>query len=284
VSSLRVTADIVPNQPASQGLRLVAADMERVFLADNPADDALAFAVRLFLDALAVPPPDVTIRLVSQIPIASGLGSGAAVTAALGRALAAAVCRPLPDSALNDLVYEVEKVYHGTPSGIDNTVIVYERPVYFVRGEPIAALSIGRPFHLLIADTGQRALTRTAVEDVRRLYDAAPGAVQQHFDAIATLVNEARRCIEQGDTATLGALMCANHTHLQQLTVSSPQLDGLVQAALTAGALGAKLSGGGRGGNMIALVSPTMSDAVEQALRDAGAAAVYRTVVGQQPH
>lgn len=280
VSSLRVTARSAPNDPPRQGLRLVAAEMERVYLPGNPAGDAIAYAVQLFLDALAAPPPDVTIALQSEIPIASGLGSGAAVTAALGRALAAAVNRPLPDEMLNALVYEVEKVYHGTPSGIDNTVIVYERPVYFVRGEPLQALSIGAPFTLLIADTGQRALTRTAVDDVRRLYSAAPATIQGHFDAVAALVRQARACIERGDAPALGALMNENHRRLQQLTVSSPQLDRLAQAAVSAGALGAKLSGGGRGGNLIALVTPATAEQVERALADAGAAAVYRTLVG----
>lgn len=280
VSSLRVTARSAPNDPPCQGLRLVTAGMELAFSPDSPADDAVAFALRLFLEALGAPPPDVTITLQSDIPIAGGLGSGAAVTAALGRALAAVVNRPLLNDRLNELVYEVEKVYHGTPSGIDNTVIVYEQPVYFVRGAPIQALPIGAPFTLLIADTGQRALTRTAVADVRQLYDAAPASVQGHFDAIAALVRQARQCIERGDIATLGALMSANHKRLRQLTVSSPQLERLVQAAADAGALGAKLSGGGRGGNMIALVTPDTAGQVEQALLAAGAAAVYRTVVG----
>lgn len=286
VSSLRVTASVVYNQPSGLGLRIVAGGQNQTapveIIWTETRDDAIARAVRLFLDALDAAAPDVTISLDSQIPVASGLGSGAAITAALGRGLAAAVNKELPDSVLNDVVYEVEKMYHGTPSGIDNTVIVYERPVYFVRGKPIETLIIGAPLEFLVADTGQSALTRVAVADVRRLYDAAPEHTQGLFDAIAALVKRARQSIEEGDAHALGLLMNENHRLLQQLTVSSPQLDRLVQVALDAGALGAKLSGGGRGGNMVALVAAESSRKVGQALDYAGAARVFQTVVGQE--
>lgn len=285
VSSLRVKASVVSNQPPGQGLRIVASGRNQTAPIDiiwvESRDDAIARAVRLFLDVLEASAPDVTISLDSQIPVASGLGSGAAVTAALGRALAAALNKTLPNSVLNDVVYEVEKMYHGTPSGIDNTVIVYERPVYFVRGAPIEKLIIGAPLVFLVADTGQSALTRVAVADVRRLYDAAPEHTQSLFDAIAALVVRARRSIEEGDAKTLGLLMNENHQLLQQLTVSSPQLDRLVQAALDAGALGAKLSGGGRGGNLVALVPAESARKIGKALDHAGAVRVFLTEIGQ---
>ena len=123
------------------------------------------------LKQLNASPPDVTITIRSDIPIASGLGSGAAVSTALARALCAHSGAPLDEAALNGLIYEVEKIHHGTPSGIDNTVIVYERPVYFVRGQPIEQLTIGAPFTLLIGDTGKSASTRAAVAGVRELYE-----------------------------------------------------------------------------------------------------------------
>src|SRR5690606_29176624 len=121
----------------------------------------------LVLRALDAAPPSATIRIRSDIPIASGLGSGAAVSTALARALCALLERELDDAALNTLIYEVEKIHHGTPSGIDNTVIVYERPIYFMRGKPIQPVTIGAPFTLLIGDTGKSASTREAVAGVR---------------------------------------------------------------------------------------------------------------------
>jgi mevalonate kinase len=94
------------------------------------------------------------------------------------------------------------------------------------------------------------------------------------------LVNQARQAIESGDIEQLGRLMTRNHGYLRVLTVSSPELDALVQAALDAGALGAKLSGGGRGGNMIALVTAETKAAVRAALLSAGAKQVFETTVG----
>ncbi len=278
VSGLRAFASAEPNTKG--GLRILAADLDIPVIIDTEAvDHALALTARLVLKALHAAPPDAAITIRSDIPIASGLGSGAAVSTALARALCAALGQSLDEAALNALIYEVEKIHHGTPSGIDNTVIVYERPVYFVRGQPIETLSIGAPFTLLIGDTGKSASTRDAVAGVRALFDTDPAAIQPVLDEIGRLVAQARAAIERGDLAQVGGLMGRNHALLRLLTVSSPELDALVEAAETAGALGAKLSGGGRGGNMIALVTPETRDAVRDALHAAGAARVFETEV-----
>lgn len=285
VSDLRVTVRIQHHQSGERGLRLIAGDLERflpsnVSLHEEAVTDALEMTVRLVLETLKCPLPDLTATIESQIPVASGLGSGAAVSAALGRALSAALGNPLDNSTLNTIVYEVEKIHHGTPSGIDNTVIVYEQPIFFVRNHPIQTFTAAAPFTLLIADTGRGALTKVAVSDVRRLYETEPERITPLLGAIGDLVSQARRSIEQGDLPRLGALMTQNHAYLQQLTVSSDELDQLVRAALDAGAWGAKLSGGGRGGNMIALVAPENKATVRAALSRAGAKHVYETTVG----
>jgi mevalonate kinase len=132
----------------------------------------------------------------------------------------------------------------------------------------------------LIGDTGQRALTKVAVGDVRRLYELDGSRVPSVLDSIGGVVLQARRALEDGDVVAVGRLMTENHAHLKQLTVSSNELDVLVQAALDAGALGAKLSGGGRGGSMIALLQGSdQSDKVRNALLKAGALRVFETVV-----
>ena len=181
---------------------------------------------------------------------------------------------------LNGLVYDIERIHHGTPSGIDNTVIVYEKPVYFIRDQTPQTFEVNRPMRFLIADTGRTALTRESVGDVRRLVEANPSQIQPVLDAIGYGVDLARVALAQGDSALLGELMVKNHQLLQTLTVSSPELDHLVMAALGAGAVGAKLSGGGRGGNMIALVTSETEQAVGMALTDAGAVRVISTTVG----
>lgn len=282
ISALKAFAE-VSNGSAGTGLRIVtqAVDGFDVFVTslDAHSDNPFVTASKLLLSQFSIPIPDAVITLRSDIPIASGLGSGAAITTALLRALAMVVDCQLSSDLLNDLVYETEKLFHGTPSGIDNTVIVYERPVYFVRNQPIEKLAISNAFTLLIGYTGISASTKVAVSDVRKLYDTDQDHFGTIFADIGKLVNDGRRSISNGDVHELGLIMNENHSYLQELTVSSPQLDKLVAAARGAGALGAKLSGGGRGGNMIALVNQETMDVVTAALLAAGAVHVYQTTV-----
>jgi len=283
VSSLRATATVEYRSPDGLGVRSVAADLAQTFPTQvdvSTVDSALSLTTQLVCQKIGVPTPDITITIDSDIPIASGLGSGAAVSTAIARALTTALGHPLDSEAISQLVYEVEKLHHGTPSGIDNTVIAYEQPVYFVRGHPIESITIAKPFHLLIADSGRGALTRVTVGEVRKLYEVNPDQIQPILDAIGRIATQAREFITTGMTDMLGSLMLDNHGLLQQLTVSSPELDTLVKAAMEAGALGAKLSGGGRGGNMIVLVTEQSSDEVADAIRRAGAVRVISTMVG----
>ncbi|RPI93012.1 MAG: mevalonate kinase [Chloroflexi bacterium] len=240
--------------------------------------------MQLALKALDLPRISAAFKVHSTIPIASGLGSGAALATALIRAVGEFTNRPFEPEILNALVYEVEKKHHGTPSGIDNTVIVYEKPVYFQRLSPteaqIETFHIGQPFTLLVADTGQASPTRLAVGDVRRLHEFDPSRTERIFARIGEIVRAARQAIESGAFEALGPLMDENHALLRNLTVSSDSLERLCQTARDAGARGAKLSGGGRGGNLIALVAPDRADPVRDALRTAGAANVIQTTVG----
>jgi len=287
------------------GLTIVAADLgEQITLRDARADQPLAAAARLALARLGLADPDWLITVHSTIPVASGMGSGAAVSAAIVRALADAASREsanqqisksairntqyairsaqyeLSTAELSALVYEVEKLHHGTPSGIDNTVIATGQPVYFVRGQPPQPFPIGRPFWLAIADTGIRSPTKITVGDVRLARQQEPARYEALFDRIASVVDAARAAICAGETEALGPLMDVNHALLQEIDVSCSELDTLVVAARAAGALGAKLSGGGRGGNMIALVTEASTPNVADALRSVGAVRVIVTAVG----
>src|SRR5215813_2345441 len=127
-TTLYATADAT-NSPPGTGLTILAQDIGAVLHVepdDETPDNALTYAAQLTLKRLGVRPPDMSIEVRSTIPVASGLGSGAAVSAALRT--------PVDTDELNGLVYEVEKMHHGTPSGIDNTVIVKNAPIYFVKG------------------------------------------------------------------------------------------------------------------------------------------------------
>lgn len=252
-------------------------------LADLPANAPLRMAIDQVLSKVGIDrPPALTVRVTSSIPVASGLGSGAAVSVAVIRVLAEFLGHHLGDDEVSALAFEVEKVYHGTPSGIDNTVIAYARPVYFERsttGNLIETFQVARPFMIAIGDTGVSSPTRYTVGEVRAAWQADPVRVERIFDQIGALVQSARRAIEAGAIEALGALMNRNHTLLAELDVSSVELERLVEAARQGGALGAKLSGGGRGGNMIALVSPEMAEPVRQALQAAGARNTILTTI-----
>ena len=224
-------------------------------------------------------PPACTVYLQSTIPVASGLGSGAAVSVAIIRALSAFLGQPLSDPQVNGLAFQAEKLYHGTPSGIDNTVVTYARPVYFVKGQPIKTFRVGASFTLVIGDTGICAPTKESVGAVRSLREADPTRWEKVFSQVGEIVWDARQAIERGDTAALGTLMDANHALLQEMTVSCAELDLLTEAAHKAGALGAKLSGGGRGGNMIALVLKEKASTMAETLLAAGAKRTIITTV-----
>lgn len=245
-----------------------------------PSDHPLASVIHNLFFTLGIDPfPNLEIKITSNIPVASGLGSGAAVSVALTRALSEYLEHPISDEEVNSFVYEIEKLHHGTPSGIDNTVITYARSVYFVKGQAMETFKVGRPFTIIIGDTGQAAPTKESVGDVRKLWLKDKLQWETVFDEIGQIALMARRAIENGRIESLGELMDRNHALLQKMTVSSFELDTLVEAAKSAGADGAKMSGGGRGGNMIALVKPELAEKVSNALKTSGAKNVIVTKV-----
>lgn len=278
VASLRAWATVTDARPGC-GCSVEASDLGRqLLLADAPPDDPLALIVRLTLAELHVDPqPDWHIAVRSQIPIASGLGSGAAVSTAIVRAVAEHVQRPLASAIVARLVYETERLYHGTPSGIDNTVVAYERPMYFTVGREPQMISVGADLALVIANTGVASPTKIAVGDVRKAWQRDPATVNGTFDAIGEIVASARKAIADGDAESLGSLMNENQRLLESLGVSSPLLGRLCAAATEAGAFGAKLSGAGRGGCLVALITTEGVAPVMAALRSAGAVGVLET-------
>jgi mevalonate kinase len=250
-------------------------------LSSLPSDHPLVFVINSVFSTLKISnPPACTVYLQSTIPVASGLGSGAAVSVAIIRALSGFLGKPLPDEKVNILAFEAEKLYHGTPSGIDNTVVTYAKPVYFILKKPIKTFHVGAPFTIMIGGTGISAPTKDSVGSVRKLWQADKPRWEKVFTRVGEIVWNARQAIERGDVAELGRLMDANHALLQEMTVSCVELDDLVEAARKSGALGAKLSGGGRGGNMIALVEKDNAPAVARALSSAGAKRTILTQVG----
>ncbi|HSD83362.1 MAG TPA: mevalonate kinase [Anaerolineae bacterium] len=277
VTQVQATALV---EPGEHGLTIQAADLDRTIEID-PANtiDPLAAIVNLTLAHLKYPRPNLKITMRSTIPIASGLGSGAAVSTAIVRALAQWFDTRLDAAEVNALVYEVEKLHHGTPSGIDNTVIAYQQPVYFVRGAPLQTFDVAQPFTVIIGNTGVASPTKIAVGDVRQGWESDRAWYEARFDQIGAIVQQARSAIESGAIDQLGPLMDQNQALLRELDVSSVELERLISAAQRAGASGAKLVGGGRGGNMIALVDDHNVAAVTAALKNTGAVSVIVTEI-----
>ena len=283
VNSMRACARI---RRTRGSLAITAADIGRkVVYGEQAADEAtrqLTLLLKHVVDRLDLSDPKGEIIVTSSIPIASGLGSSAAVSTAVARAIAYLHDRQLSLDKLNDIVFETETIYHGTPSGIDNTVVVYQSPIYFIKNRSIEKLKSRDEFHFLIADSGRPASTRDAVDHVRTLYHGDRHATVKIFEDICRIVDSAKSCLQNGHASCLGRLMVQNHRLLQQLQVSSARMDTLVEAALAAGALGAKMSGGGMGGNMIALVNSANHNDVKLALINAGAVEVRRFVLRQE--
>lgn len=266
---------------SGQGVVVVAPDLGRsIVVREAPEDDPLAHIVRQTLSTVGQDgDPHLIITVTSTVPIARGMGSGAAVSTAIVRSLGKHFDHWFSSQAISDLVYETEKIYHGTPSGIDNTVIAFEKPVYFVKNKTREVFWVGDPLLLAIADTGIQSPTRKVVGDLRRRYDTDPGRYGALCEQVGEMVMDARSALERGEPETVGQLMNENHTLLQKMGVSSPELDRLVLAAREGGALGAKLSGAGWGGNMIALITERIRGRVDMMLRLAGATNVIITEV-----
>ena len=282
VSKVNATARVLPNMDAAPGqMRIQALDFDlNEDLSNLPDDHPLAAAVQRTLVAVAPDHlPACTLQISSTIPVSAGMGSSAAISVAIIRALSAFLGATLSTSTISDLAYEVEKIHHGTPSGIDNNVIAYQQPVYFIRDEPIQFLQIKKPTQWVIADTGEKTPTRETVAAVRALHSADGKFYDDIFDQIGAVAKQARIALTNGDVTALGYLMNENQRLLHKLNVSSSRLDHLINAALAADAAGAKLSGGGCGGNMIALAPSERLTAIEQALIDAGAQRTITTML-----
>ncbi|MBN1230586.1 MAG: mevalonate kinase [Anaerolineales bacterium] len=216
-------------------------------------------------------PPGFILKINSTIPIASGLGSGAAVSVAVVRSVSQFLGRQLSLEEISTIAYEGEKILHGTPSGIDNTVITYNCPVYFIRNLRIETFKVNHSIHLVIGNTGVPAATVETVGTVRNAWKKKTDHYEEIFSQIGNIAISGKEALIQGNLGYLGALMNQNQVLLRDLGVSSPKLEVLIEAALSAGSLGAKLCGGGGGGNMIALADETNSQHIADELLEAGA-------------
>ncbi len=274
VTKVNATAKIFPNLDDETGrIQIKAKEINLdADLKDLEKDHPIAKVVQITLDTVGPRQvPAFTLQIDSSIPVSAGMGSSAAVSVAVIRALSAFLGGPLSSEEISKMAYEVEKLHHGLPSGIDNNVIAHQQPVYFIKEKPIRILQIRKSTHWIIADTGEKTPTHETVSAVRAMHAADAGHYDAIFEQIGAVTQAAQTALKIGDFTALGRLMNENQRLLTQLKVSSPKLETLIQAARAAGAAGAKLSGGGRGGNIIALAEKEKIKGIEKALQEAGA-------------
>lgn len=249
LSNLRTTAEIIPN---GEEFRVVSENtgMDLPYRELEPGSGIRELLTKLKDIAAFNELPSDTLHIRSKIPIASGLGSGAALSIAIIRAFSSYYNLQLTNEKINEIAFEIEKIYHGSPSGIDNTTLTYEQPLIFskTKGSTILPADMSK-FHLLVIDSGIRSKTIDVVSDVRKNYDK----YKTYIHEIGELTVSAIPALESGDSSLVGFLMNENQRLLQKINVSCVELDELLRAAQNAGVPGCKLTGAGRGGNFLVL-------------------------------
>lgn len=211
------------------------------------------------------------VRVQSTVPRASGLGSSAAIAVAVIRAFNHVFALGLSNEAVNDLAYACERLAHGDPSGIDNTVATYEEAVLYCKGsaQPMRTLELTEFPPIVIASSGVQSSTKEQVAAVAGRHAAMPAHYNAIFDEMDRMSAEGAAALLRQDYRTLGILMNLCQGLLNAIGVSTPELERMVGIAREHGAVGAKLTGAGGGGCIVALCPGTVQQ-VALALRQAG--------------
>ena len=225
-------------------------------------EDTLSMAVYASLEYLDIKESCIRCEIDSAIPEKRGMGSSAAISIAAIRAVFDYYQVDLPHDVLEILVNRAEMIAHMNPSGLDAKTCLSDQPIRFIKNVGFTELEMALSAYLVIADTGVYGHTREAIQVVQNKgKNALP-----FLHALGELTQQAEEAISQKDSEGLGQILSQAHFHLKEIGVSSPEADSLVETALSHGALGAKMSGGGLGGCIIALAD-SLTDAQELAER-----------------
>ena len=182
------------------------------------------------------------------------MGSSAAISKASISALYNYFTIDYTNEDLLNYVNISEEIYHGNPSGIDSNIIVYNRPIYYIKNKTLEFFDYDLDAYLIVADTNIKGNTKVAVSKVKSYLDLDKNNFKL-IDALDDLANNAYSALIDNDKIKLGSIMNEAQTILKTLTISNDTIDHLVATALKNGALGAKLTGGGLGGCIICLCS-----------------------------
>ncbi|TMR47839.1 mevalonate kinase [Streptococcus pseudopneumoniae] len=231
-------------------------------------EDTLSMAVYASLEYLDITEACIRCEIDSAIPEKRGMGSSAAISIAAIRAVFDYYQADLPHDVLEILVNRAEMIAHMNPSGLDAKTCLSDQPIRFIKNVGFTELEMDLSAYLVIADTGVYGHTREAIQVVQNKgKDALP-----FLHALGELTQQAEDAISQKDAEELGQILSQAHLHLKEIGVSSPEADHLVETALSLGALGAKMSGGGLGGCIIALADNlTHAQELAERLEEKGA-------------
>ncbi|MES1954259.1 3-hydroxy-3-methylglutaryl-coenzyme A reductase [Salinisphaera hydrothermalis EPR70] len=271
---LNVRAEVRP-QPEQIDLLIPRWGVEMRFSEPEGKISSLHESITLIAERLGVADRGMRIDVFPRVPRANGLGASAALAVAVIRAMARCFDIKMSEREISNLAFDVEKIAHGTPSGIDNTLATFGRPILFRKDNPTARpeirdLATARPIPVVIGLSGVATLTAQTVGNVRAAWQKSPSRYEAIFDQIDGLALAGVDALARGDIAELGDLMNIDHGLLNALQVSSWEIEELVEIARTHGALGAKLTGGGGGGAMIAVAEADKIQDVASAMRVAG--------------
>lgn len=231
----------------------------QVVVPDATSDVPLERAFAVVLDAYEGRPPlrfDIDIEL----PAGAGLGCSAAIGVAVIEAIDQELGLSRTPNERGELALSWEKIFHGNPSGVDNMVSASGGLCVYRKGEPLEPVPIRSPLTLVVGNSGEPSSTKEMVESVARQHEKDPERIEKTFEGIASIVRNGRLACIEGDHKAIGQLMDLNHFLLSSLMLCTTKLDQLCQAARNAGAVGAKLTGAGGGGCMVAL-APGLTEA-----------------------
>src|SRR5699024_1914576 len=232
--------------------------------------------VKHTLKLLHIPYQDLLIRIRSSITPGKGLGSSASVAIAIIKSLFEYSNEKYTKEILVQLANISETFAHGAPSGIDPLTITSKSPIWYKREEPIDYIHPNGEFHFVVADTGRMADTKSAIDTVTSLIKSTPQKVNDTMNRIGEITFQAREALEKSSKQILGNLLDEAQKELEVIGVSDLSLNRLIHVAKQEGALGAKLTGGGNGGCIIALAKDKdHSQLLSEKLRQCGADAVW---------
>lgn len=278
--AVEVIVDISPTEDATiidcSYYSGIAAEMPEIL-------QSLQIAINTALKSLGKERTPLAITISSSIPPERGMGSSAAVSIAVTRAIYKYFNEELDHSTLLKLVDVSERVAHGNPSGLDAITTSGDSPVFFRKGHPFVSFDLRLNGYLIVGDTGVTGQTKAAVNSIAaRMQTDERAQTEKEIHLLGDLAEQAKHYLETNQPEPLGTVMSQAHTLLADLGVSSTDLNRLVEAAMNAGALGSKLTGGGRGGCMIALAgSEEEAKVISKALEDAGAVKTWITYLNQ---